>query len=403
MSYDLDAVRAQFPILAERPELAYLDSAASAQRPVAVLDAMDAYYRRHHANVHRGVHRLSQEATAAFEDAREAVRAFIGAATTREVVFVRGTTEAMNLVAQSYGGSRLRPGDEVLLTELEHHSNIVPWQLIAARTGATVRAARVHDDGSLDLDDLRAKLSERTRIVSFAHVSNALGTINPVRQIADMAHAVGALVVVDGAQGVVHEPVDVQALGADAYAFSGHKVYGPTGIGVLWAKESVLEAMPPWQGGGEMISEVRFEGSTWAPIPAKFEAGTPAIAEAVGLGAALRWLEGVGRDAVRAHEDALLAEGTALLQEIDGLRLIGTAPRKAGVLSFVMDGLNTQDIGTLLDEQGVAVRTGHHCTQPLMRRMGVPATTRASLAAYTSSDELRRLAKGLRAARRILG
>ncbi len=401
-SFDVDAVRAQFPIFTER-DIVFLDSAASAQRPTAVLDAMDDYYRRHHANVHRGVHILSQEATQAFEDARRAVARFLNAPSEREVVWVRGTTEGINLFAYSWGGANLGPGKEVLLTELEHHSNIVPWQLVAQQTGATIRVVRVHDDGSLDLDDVQDKLSERTAVFAFNHVSNSLGTVNPVKQLCDWAHDVGAVAMVDGAQGAVHELVDVQALGCDAYAFSGHKVYGPTGSGALWAKAELLEAMPPWQGGGEMIAEVAFEGSTWADIPAKFEAGTPAIAEAVGLGAAVTWLDALDRRAVKAWEAEVLAHGTAALEAVEGLRLIGTAPGKAGVLSFVMEGIHPQDIGTLLDEQGIAVRTGHHCTQPLMKRMGVPATARASLGVYTTPGELDRLATALERIGRIFG
>ena len=399
---DVDAVRAQFPIFTER-DIIFLDSAASAQRPEAVLDAMDAYYRRHHANVHRGVHILSQEATQAFEDARKAVARFLNAPSEREVVWVRGTTEGINLFAHSWGGAHLRPGREILLTELEHHSNIVPWQLVAQRTGATIQVARVHDDGSLDLEDVQRKLTERTAVFAFNHVSNSLGTVNPVRQLCDWAHSVGAVAMVDGAQGAVHELVDVQALGADAYVFSGHKVYGPTGSGALWARAELLEAMPPWQGGGEMIDEVTFEQSTWADIPAKFEAGTPAIAEAVGLGAAVTWLDALDRATVKAWEAEVLAHGTAALQEVKGLRLVGTAPDKAGVLSFVMDGIHPQDIGTLLDEQNIAVRTGHHCTQPLMRRLGVPATARASLGVYTTPQELDVLAKALHRIGRIFG
>ncbi len=402
MSFDIDAVRAQFPLLRER-EVVYLDSAASAQQPDAVVDVMTDYVRRHHANVHRGVHTLSQEATAAFEGARVQVQRFLGAPSEREVVFTRGTTEALNLVAHSWGGDFLGHGDEILITEMEHHSNIVPWQLVAQRTGAKLVAARLLDDGSLDLDDVRRKLGEHTKVFAFNHVSNALGTINPVRALCAWARDAGAISVVDGAQGAVHAPVDVVDLGCDFYAFSGHKVYGPTGIGALYGREALLEAMPPWQGGGEMIAEVTLEGSTWAELPAKFEAGTPAIAASVGLGAAVAWLDGLGREAVAAWEQEVLVAGTEALSEVEGLRLIGTAAAKAGVLSFVMDGLHPQDIGTLLDEQGIAVRTGHHCAQPVMRRFGVPATTRASLGVYTTPAELQKLAKALRAVRRILG
>jgi cysteine desulfurase/selenocysteine lyase len=401
MSFDVEAVRAQFPILSERG-IVYLDSAASAQQPQAVIDAMSDYARRHHANVHRGVHTLSQEATAAFEGAREQVQRFLGAPSTREVIFTRGTTEALNLVAHSWGGAFLKHGDEILITEMEHHSNIVPWQLVAQRTGAKLVAAGLRDDGSLDLDDVRSKLSERTKVFAFNHVSNALGTVNPVRALCAWARDAGAISVVDGAQGAVHTPVDVVELGCDFYAMSGHKVYGPTGIGALYGREALLEEMPPWQGGGEMIAEVHLEGSTWAPLPAKFEAGTPAIAPSVGLGAAVSWLDALGRDAVAAWEHEVLVAGTEALSEVEGLRLIGTAADKAGVLSFVIEGLHPQDIGTLLDEQGIAVRTGHHCAQPVMRRFGVTATTRASLGVYTTPAELQRLAKALKTVRRIL-
>ena len=403
MSFPIDEVRAQFPVFAARPDIVYLDSAASAQKPLAVLDAMRAHDASHHANVHRGVHRLSQEATEAFEQARRRVRGFLNAASDREVVFTRGTTEALNLVANSWGGANLRPGDRILLTELEHHSNIVPWQLVAARTGAEVVAAGVNDDGSLNLDDWRAKLTDRTKVAAFGHVSNALGTRHPVAQLCAWARDAGAVSVVDGAQGAVHGPVDVAALGCDFYAMSGHKVYGPTGIGALYGREALLEAMPPYQGGGEMIDQVTFEGSTWADLPAKFEAGTPAITQAVGLGAAVAWLDALGRERVAAWEDHVLAVGTEALGEVPGLRILGTAPDKASVLSFVMDGLHPQDIGTLLDEQGIAVRTGHHCAQPLMRRFGVTATTRASLGVYTTPSEVRRLGKALKTVRRILG
>lgn len=402
MSFDVEAVRAQFPILQQR-DIVYLDSAASAQQPRAVIDAVRTYQEQHHANVHRGVHTLSQEATAAFEGARASVQRFLNAPSEREVIFTRGTTEALNLVANSYGGAQLGPGDEVLITEMEHHSNIVPWQLVAQRTGATVVAAGVRDDGSLDLDDVRAKLSDRTKVFAFNHVSNALGTVNPVQQLCAWARDAGAVSVVDGAQGAVHGTVDVQALGCDFYAFSGHKVYGPTGIGALFGREALLEAMPPWQGGGEMIAEVTLEGSTWAELPAKFEAGTPAIAPSVGLGAAVEWMMALGRDAIAAWEHEVLLAGTEALEAVEGLRLVGTAPEKTGVLSFVIDGLHPQDIGTLLDEQGIAVRTGHHCAQPVMRRFGVPATTRASLGVYTTPAELQRLGKALRTVRRILG
>jgi len=403
---DIDAVRAQFPALHQdvygKP-LVYLDSGATSQKPVAVLSAMDDYYRRDNANVHRGVHALSARATAAFEDARAAVRDFLGATDAREIVFVRGTTEAINLVANSWGRSVLRPGDEILLSGMEHHADIVPWQLVAAATGAVIRPVPIIDDGTLDLDAYAALLSPRVKLVGLVHVSNALGTVNPVAQMTAMAHAVGARVLVDGAQATLHVPVDVVALGCDFYAFSGHKVYGPTGIGALWARRSLLEEMPPWQGGGEMIRHVTFEETVYAGVPAKFEAGTPNIAGAIGLAAALRWLTALGREAAFAHEDALLRYGTARLTAIPGLRLIGTAPQKVGVLGFVLAGIHPHDVGTILDQHGVAVRTGHHCAQPVMARFGVPATTRASLAVYNTTAELDRLGEAVEAAIRLLG
>ncbi|MEN0068156.1 MAG: cysteine desulfurase [Myxococcota bacterium] len=401
---DLDAIRAQFPILSREvggKPLVYLDSAASAQKPQAVIDAIANYYATDHANVHRGVHTLSQVATQAYEAGREEAARFLSAPSSREIIFVRGTTEAINLVAASYGQS-FQEGDEIVVSTIEHHSNIVPWQLVAERTGARLRVIPVLDDGSIDLEAYEGLLSERTKMVSLVHVSNALGTVLPVKQMTERAHAVGAKVLLDGAQATVHGPVNVQDLGCDFYAFSGHKVYGPTGIGVLWGREALLEALPPYQGGGEMIASVSFEGSTWAELPAKFEAGTPNIAGAVGLGAALRWLDELDRDQVAASEAQVLAYGTERLRALDGLRLIGTAPQKAGVLSFVIDGVHPQDLATLLDEQGVAVRTGHHCAEPAMRRFGVTGTTRASLGVYTTSGEMDALANGIERALRIL-
>ncbi|MEQ1502625.1 MAG: SufS family cysteine desulfurase [Myxococcota bacterium] len=403
--YDVDAVRAQFPILSrtvnDRP-LVYLDSAASAQKPLAVIHAIDHYLRHEHANVHRGIHTLSAEATVRYEAARAAVARFVGAPSPGEVVFTRGTTEAVNLVAASYG-ARLVPGDELVVSAIEHHSNIVPWQLLAARSGARLRVAPVTDDGSLDWDGFVGVLSDRTKLVSMTHVSNALGTVFPVRRIADAVHDAGGVLLVDGAQGAVHLPIDVTALGCDFYAFSGHKVYGPTGIGALWGKAALLADMPPWQGGGEMIARVSFDGTTFADPPARFEAGTPAIAEAIGLGVAVDWLDALGRPAVAAYERELLAYGTAALSEIPGLRLIGTSPDKASILGFVIDGVHPQDLATLLDEQGIAVRTGHHCAEPAMTRFGVTGTVRASLGCYTTGAELDALVAGIRRALRILG
>jgi cysteine desulfurase/selenocysteine lyase len=403
---DARALRAQFPILSRTVRgkpLVYLDNAATTQKPRAVLEAMDGYYERHNANVHRGVHLLSQEATQAFEGAREAVRAFVNAASTREVVFTRGTTEAINLVAQSWGRANLRRGDEIVVTTMEHHSNIVPWQLLAQATGAVVRAAPIDEAGGLPLDLFEKTLSPRTRLVAVTHVSNALGTVVPVAEVVRLAKARGAVVLVDGAQAVAHVPVDVRALDCDFYAFSGHKLYGPTGIGVLYGKESLLAAMPPWQGGGDMIRTVSFDGSTWNDLPYKFEAGTPDMAGAVGLHAAIAWLEAVGIDRAAAHEASLLARGTEILRGIPGVRLVGTAPHKASVLSFTVEGVHPHDVGTILDLEGVAIRTGHHCAQPVMTRYGIVATARASLAVYNVEDDLLALGRGLAKVRDTFG
>ncbi len=397
-AYDLDRVRADFPILAQKVHgrpLVYLDNAASTQKPRTVLNAIAACYGESYANVERGVHTLSQASTAARERARETVRRFLNAPSAEEVVFVRGTTEAINLVAASWGRRHVGPGDEVLITELEHHSNIVPWQLLCEERGALLRVAPIDDRGEVILPELERLLSPRTRLVAVAHVSNALGTVNPVREIAARAHQAGAVVLVDGAQSAPHLGVDVQALGVDFYAFSGHKVYGPSGIGVLYGKAEHLAAMPPWQGGGGMISRVRFVGTTYAPPPARFEAGTPAIEAAVGLAAALDYVDELGRERIAAWEGELLAAATALLAEIPGVRLIGTAPGKAAVLSFALDGVHPHDLGTLLDGYGIAVRAGHHCAQPVMERFGVPATTRASFAFYNTLAEAEALADGV--------
>jgi cysteine desulfurase/selenocysteine lyase len=403
--YDVRALRAEFPLLSRfvngRP-LAYLDNAATTQKPREVIEAIGRFFEEKNANIHRGVHRLSQEATEAYEDAREAVRRFLDAPDAREVVFLRGTTEAINLVAQSWGRANLGPGDEVLLTEMEHHSNIVPWQLVCAATGARIVVAPVDDAGELVLDELERRLSSRTKLVGVALASNALGTINPVAWIAKRAHAAGALVLVDAAQAVPHGPVSVAALGADFLAFSGHKMYGPTGVGALWARRELLEAMAPWQGGGEMIRSVAFTGSTWAEVPHKFEAGTPDIAGVVGLAAAIAFLERLGPERVAAHEAALLAYATARLEEVEGLRILGTARRKVGLVSFVIEGAHPHDVGTILDQEGVAVRTGHHCAQPLMDRFGVAATARASFAAYTTREEVDALVEGLAKVREVL-
>jgi cysteine desulfurase / selenocysteine lyase len=401
---DVAAVRAQFPILATRVHgkpLVYLDSAATAQRPEAVLAAVDRFYREGYASVHRGVHTLSQRATDAYEAARARVARFLGAASAEEVVFTRGATEALNLVAWSHARPRLGPGDEVLVTEMEHHSNIVPWQLVCEATGARLVVAPVAENGELLLGELERRLSPHTKVVAVVHVSNAVGTINPLAEIAARAHEVGAVVVADGAQAAAHLPIDVQALGVDFYAFSGHKVYGPTGIGALWGRRQLLAAMPPWQGGGGMIAHVSFAGTDYALPPARFEAGTPNGAGAVGLAAALDWLEDLGWPAVAAHEEEILALASERLGGIPGVRLIGTAPQRTAVLSFLVAGVHAHDLGTILDHDGVAVRAGHHCAQPLMERFGIAATARASFAVYNTREEVEVLAAAVRRAQEL--
>ncbi len=398
---DFAALRADFPALQQlvhgKP-LAYLDNAASGQSPRAVQEATALQQRLNHSNVHRGVHTLSERATAAFEAARDKVRAFINAGSTKEVIFTRGTTESINLVAASFG-RRLVTGDEILITWLEHHSNIVPWQLLCERSGARLVVAPIRDDGSLDVAAFAALLSSRTKIAAFAHVSNALGTINPVAELTEKAHAAGAVVLIDGAQAVPHQRIDVRALDCDFYAFSGHKMYGPTGTGVLFGKSELLESMPPYQGGGDMILTVSFERSTYNALPYRFEAGTPNITGVVGLGAAVDYLEAIDFAALRAHEHALLEYATRrLLADVPGARIIGTASAKAAVLSFVVDGIHAHDLGTIVDREGVAIRTGHHCAMPVMDRFGVAATARASFAFYNSSDDVDRLIAGLRRA-----
>jgi cysteine desulfurase/selenocysteine lyase len=403
---DVERVRADFPILATRVNghpLVYLDSAASSQRPWAVIRAVEDYETHTHANVHRGVHALSQAATAAFEGARERVRRFINARSVREIIFTRGTTEAINLVAQAYGRPRFAAGDEILITALEHHANIVPWQMVCEQTGAVLKVAPINRRGELEFEEFVKLLSPRTRLVAVAHVSNALGTVLPVRRIVEAAHAVHAVVLVDGAQAVPHAPVDVRALGADFYAFSGHKLYGPTGIGVLYGREELLAAMPPWQGGGDMILTVSFEKSTWNELPYKFEAGTPNIAGAIGLAAAMDYVEGLGLAAIGAHEQRLLKLATAELLKLPGIELIGTAAHKAAVLSFMMEGVHPHDLGTILDAEGVAVRTGHHCAMPVMTFFGIPATARASFACYNTAGDVAALVAALRRAREVFG
>lgn len=405
-AYDAARVRRDFPILATHVNghpLVYLDSAASSQRPLPVLRAVEDYETHSHANVHRGVHALSQAATNAFEGARERTRRFLNARTTREIVFVRGTTEAINLVAQSYGRPRFGPGDEILITALEHHANIVPWQMVCEQTGCTLKVAPINRRGELLYEELVELLNPRTRLVAVAHVSNALGTVLPVKRIVDAAHAQGAVVLVDGAQAVPHSRVDVRALGADFYAFSGHKMYGPTGIGVLYGREELLAAMPPWQGGGEMILTVSFEKTTYNELPWKFEAGTPNISGAVGLAAAMDYIESLGVEAIAAHEARLLALATAELGRMPGIELVGTAASKASVLSFMLAGVHAHDLGTILDTQGIAVRTGHHCAMPVMTFFGIPATARASFGCYNTEEDVARLVAGLARAREVFG
>jgi cysteine desulfurase/selenocysteine lyase len=401
---DVERLRADFPILHQEVNgkpLVYLDNGASTQKPQAVIDAVSRFYAHDYANIHRGVHTLSERASAAFEGARDRVQRFLNAADRREIVFTRGTTEAINLVAQSFGGQRIGAGDEIILSGMEHHSNIVPWQLLAERVGATIKVAPISDDGALDLDAYAALFGPRTRLVGMVHVSNALGTVNPVRALVETAHAHGVPVLLDGAQAVAHTPVDVQALGCDFYAFSGHKIYGPSGIGVLYGRHELLAAMPPWQGGGDMITTVAFEGSTYAEPPFRFEAGTPHIAGAIGLAAALDYVDGVGLAAIAAYEHDLLAYATAAVAELPGLRLIGTAPEKAAILSFVLGDVHAHDIGTVLDFDGIAVRAGHHCAMPVMTRYGLAATARASFGLYNTRAEVDALVRGLQRVREL--
>ena len=405
-TYDVAAIRAEFPALDQRVHgrpLVYLDNAATAQKPHAVLEAIQRYYEHDNANVHRGVHVLSERATAAYEEAREITRAFLNAASTREIIFTRNATESINLVARAWGDANVRKGDEVLVTVMEHHSNIVPWQLLCERTGATLVAAPISDRGELLMDEFERRLTPRTKMVAVVHQSNALGTINPVAQIVTLARRAGAAVLIDGSQAVVHQPVDVQALGADFYVLTGHKLYGPTGIGVLHGREAVLDAMPPFLGGGDMIRTVTVDKSTWNDLPYKFEAGTPHIAGAIGLGAAIRYVTEVGLDAIAAHENALMREATSALEALPGVRIIGTAREKASVISFVMDGIHPHDIGTVVDREGVAVRTGHHCAQPVMDRFGIPATARASFAMYNTREDVAALVAAVERARTLLG
>jgi cysteine desulfurase/selenocysteine lyase len=404
--FDVSQIRADFPILRRKVRgrpLVYLDNAATTQKPQAVLDALTAYYGGMNANVHRGVHELSEVATEAYEGARLKVRAFFNARSAREIVFTRNATESINLVAQSFGRANIGAGDDVLISEMEHHSNIVPWQLLCEATGARLQVAPIDDRGELIMESFERAITDRTRLVAVAHMSNALGTVNPVADIVRIAHGRGAAVLLDGSQAAYHMPVDVQALDCDFYVATGHKLYGPTGIGVLYGKEQRLEAMPPFLGGGDMIRSVTFARSTWNELPNKFEAGTPDIAGAIGLGVALDYLTGIGLEAIARHEADLLEYGTRTLTTIDGVRVVGTARRKASVLSFVMEGIHPHDIGTIVDREGVAIRTGHHCAQPVMERLGVPATARASMAMYNTREEIDVLAGALNRVRELFG
>ena len=403
---DIEKVRRDFPILARQVHgkpLVYFDTAASAQRPLAVIEATDRFYRRHNANVHRGVHTLSQEATDLYEAARRALAEFINADSDREVIFTRGTTESINLVAQSFLRPRLNPGDEILITHMEHHSNIVPWQMLCEQTGAKLRVAPINERGELELDALEAMLSERIKLLGIVHISNALGTVNPVARVCELAKKFDIPVLVDGAQAMPHQQVDVQALGCDFYCLSGHKMYGPTGIGALWAREETLENMPPWQGGGEMIELVTFEKTTYNGLPAKFEAGTPNIAGSIGLGAAVNYLNSLGMESVADHERRLLETATHRLSAVDDLRIIGTAREKAGVISFTLGDIHPHDLGTIIDHYGVALRTGHHCAMPVMQFFNVPATARVSFGLYNTVEEIDVLTDALQKTREMFG
>lgn len=404
MPLDIERIRNDFPILHQdingKP-LVYLDNAATSQKPSAVIEAIDTYYREYNSNVHRGVHTLSQRATDAYEGARGKIRNFLNAGSEKEIIFVRGATEGINLVAQSFGRDRLQPGDEVLITEMEHHSNIVPWQILCQQTGATLRYVPITDTGELDMDELDRLINDKTRIVAVVHISNALGTINPVERIIDKAHAVGATVLVDGAQAAPHMAVDVQKLDCDFYVLSGHKLFGPTGIGVLYGKQALLDDMSPYQGGGDMIKMVRMDKTLYNDLPYKFEAGTPHIEGAIGLGAAIDYLQNIGLENIRQYEHELLEYGTSVLDAIDGLTPVGTAADKTSILSFTLEGIHPHDIGTILDSEGIAIRAGHHCAMPIMERFGLPATARASLAFYNTREEIDRLASAINKCREI--
>ena len=402
--FDINKIRADFPVLTRKVHglpLVYLDNAATSHKPIQVIETLDRYYREYNSNIHRGVHTLSEEATAAYENARQKIRRFINASTDKEIILTSGTTESINLVAQSFGRSTLKAGDEIILSQLEHHSNIVPWQILCEQTGAVIKVVPINDAGELELEQYERLLGPRTRLVAINHISNALGTINPVRKIIELAHSYQAKVLIDGAQAVAHCVVDVQALDCDFYCFSGHKLFGPTGTGVLYGKRALLEAMPPWKGGGDMIRTVTFEKTTYNELPYKFEAGTPHIAGVIGLGAAIDYVNTIGIQAISDYETGLLEYATAAASTVKGMKIIGTARHKASILSFVMDGIHPHDLGTILDHHGVSIRTGHHCAMPVMDRYAIPATARASLAMYNTREEVDKFIMAVNAASQV--
>lgn len=405
LGYDVYAIRKQFPVLQRELKgkpLVYLDNAATSQKPQSVIDALVDYYSRYNANIHRGIHTLAEEATEAYEATRETIRAFVGAGSTDEIIFTRGTTEGINLVAYSWGRANIKAGDEIIISTLEHHSNIVPWQMLAEEKGAVLKVIPINTNGEILLEEYYRLLSSKTKIVSVVHASNSLGVINPVKEIIDAAHNVGAVVMIDGAQSAVHLDINVMEMDCDFFAFSGHKLYGPTGVGVLYGKRALLDAMPPFHGGGEMIKEVRFSGTTYNDLPYKFEAGTPNIADTIALKAAIEFINGISKDSIRKHEHELLVYGTEQLRQLPGLHIKGDVTNKVSVISFVIDGIHPQDLGVLLDQQGIAVRTGSHCTMPLMECLNITGTTRASFAVYNTKEEIDRLVAGLQKAIKML-
>jgi cysteine desulfurase / selenocysteine lyase len=405
VSIDIDKIRADFPILSTKingKSLVYFDNAATSQKPKAVIDALNGYYEGYNANIHRGIHHLAEKATAAYEETRKAMKLWLNARSIEEIIFTQGTTDGINLVAQSYGRSFLSAGDEVLISTMEHHSNIVPWQLLAKEKGIILKIIPINQEGDILMDEYEKMLSPKTKFVSVVHVSNSMGTINPVKEIIDKAHAIGAKVLIDGAQAVCHLDIDLQELNADFYVFSAHKFFGPTGVGVLYGKKEILEAMPPYRGGGEMIKEVTFEKTTYADLPYKFEAGTPNIADVVAMKYAIDYIKSIGKRNIAAQEDKILKYATEKLLEIEGLKIVGTAKEKIGVISFTLENVHPQDVGILLDQQGIAVRTGHHCTQPLMQFFGIPGTIRASFAVYNTIEEVDVLVKALQKVKNLL-